>query len=444
MRKVFLLVFLFVLPTIAFGEFFVTVYNEDLALVKEQRGVTLQSGETSFRFEKVPAQIDASSVHLSSITYPEKVNILEQNFQYDLVSENKIMTKYIGKELDVTLEDGKTLSGKLLTASKNIVLMNATGEVNIINWESVRDITFPKLPEGLILKPSLFWLLDVQRGGKQNLEISYLTTGLSWEAKYVAVSNKDDTKLSVDGWVILNNKCGMSFPDARLKLVAGKVHRVKKEIRRKALMELTAAKAREPQFAEEAFFEYHLYTLNRTTTLKDNESKEITLFPTADVSVNKIFTYEPTRSNQVRVELEFKNSKASGLGMPLPGGIVRVYKEDREGMLKFVGEDKLEHTPRDEKVRIYLGDAFDVVGERIVKEHRKISQRSTVESISIKLRNHKGQDIEVVVVEHPWGDWIITSSNYKYQKEGSRKLTFNIPVPKDKEVELLYTIRTSW
>ncbi len=444
MKKICLFILLAIMsPVTAFADFFVTVYNQNLGLVKEQREVELKSGETSFRFEDVPSKIDETSVHLKSITYPGNVAILEQNYQYDLVSERKLMSKYIGKELKVNLTENRTQQGKLLTISDNIVLMDENGKVNIINWDSVRDITFPKLPEGLILKPSLFWLLDVNRGGKQKVEISYLTEGLNWEAKYVAVVNQDDTRLSVDGLVILNNNCGMTFTNTKLKLVAGEIHRVREE-RRRPTLEFAAAKGRGAEFEEEAFFEYHLYTLQRPTTLKDNETKEITLFPTAEVNTDKIYTYEPTRSDNVKVELEFKNSSQAGLGIPLPKGIVRVYKEDSEGMLQFVGEDKIDHTPKDEKVRVYLGNAFDIVGERTVTAHRKISDRTTQETISIKLRNHKDEDCEIVVVEHPYGDWIVTSSNYDYQKESSRKLVFKIPVPKDEEVELVYTVRMSW
>ena len=425
------------------AEFYITVYNNNLALVKETKAITLESGLTHYRFEPVPKMIDPTSVSLKTLTYRDNARILEQNYEYDLVNQSKLIEKYIGQNIDITTEDGKSVSGKLLTSSDNAIIQNDKGEVNIIYKDQIRDIRLAQLPEGLILKPSLLWYLDVDKEGVQDIEISYLTGGMNWEAKYVAITDNDDKNLTIDGWVVLTNNSGTVYNDAKLKLVAGDINRVQPDIMQKEMVRF-ASKAPTQDFQEESFFEYHLYTLNRKTTLKNNEQKEITLFPTANTEATKIYTYNPDRYKDVRVEMEFINSRQSGLGIPLPKGIVRVYKKDSENMLQFIGEDRIDHTPTNEKVRLFLGNTFDIVGEKNIVDKKRITDRSTEETVSIKLRNRKDEDISVTVVENLWGEWFITESNFRYIKESVNRLVFNIDVPKDKETELIYTIRKKW
>jgi len=428
----------------ALGQFYVTVYNNDLALVKERREVQLGSGRTSYRFENVPGKIDPTSVHLADITNPGNVTILEQNYEYDLVSEEKLLERYLGKEITIVTKEEKQFTGTLLALSNNIILKDDLGKIFIVKQDGIRNILFPSLPEGLVIRPSLFWLLEVGKAGKDKLEISYLTNGISWEAKYVAVADKEDKRLSFDGWVTVNNNCGMSFPEAHLKLVAGEPHIVKARPPRGVLMEYAKTTAAEPQFTEEAFFEYHLYTLERPATILDNQIKELSLFPTANVEVKKIYTFEAARDSKVRTELEFKNSKEAGLGIPLPHGKVRVYKEDSEGMLQFIGEDEIDHTPKDEKVKVYVGNAFDLVGERIRKDFKSLGDRGSEETISIKLRNHKREQVEIQVLERLWGDWMITSSTHRYEKKDANTLRFVVSVLPDREEEIIYTVRSKW
>ncbi len=427
----------------------ITIYNQNLALVKDVRVMELKKGTSLIKFRDVASQIDPTSVHFRSLTYPEKVSILEQNYEYDLVSTQKILRKYIDREIKITAKGDKIYQGTLLSSSQEgIVLATKEGGIKVIQPESILNLDFPTLPEGLITRPTLVWLLDCQRGGRQRTEISYLTSGVNWHCEYVAVADKDDRSLDLAGWVSIDNKSGATYPDAKLKLIAGEVHRVKPPQRRRRFgpttEEVTLAKGA-PQFEEKPFFEYHMYTLGRKATLKDNQIKQLSLFPPTQVEVRKVYTYDGARyGKKVRVTLEFQNSRKAGLGIPLPKGKVRVYKEDVDKSLEFIGEDLIDHTPKDEKVRIFLGNAFDIVGERKKVSYHKIGERAREESWEIRLRNHKKEKVEVMVIEHFWGEWKITESNYRYTKKDAYTVEFKIPVAQDGESVLKYTIRVEW
>lgn len=428
-------------------EIALTVYNQDFALVKEVRGIEITKGMETIRFKDVAARIDPTSVSFKSLTAPDAVAILEQDYEYDLVSSQKLLQKYVDKKIRLLAKEDRFYQGTLLNAADDLVIQDAAGQVRIIKAGEVQILEFPQLPEGLITRPTLVWLLESRRPGKHEAEVSYLTDGINWHAEYVAAVNEDDTRLELGGWVSIDNRSGATYRDAKLKLVAGEVHRVKPSrpgVPEMRYPEAMAAKG-VPQFEEKAFFEYHMYTLTRPTTVKDNQIKQLSLFPGADVGVEKILTYDGIReANKIRVNLEFRNSKQNGLGIPLPQGKLRVYKKDEDQSLQFVGEDLIDHTPKDEKVRVYLGNSFDIVGERKQMEVKKITDRSREETYEIILRNHKDQDVEVVVVERLWGDWKITSSTYDYYKKDARTIEFPLPVPKNGETTLKYTVRYQW
>jgi len=430
----------------------VTIYNQDLGLVKDVRELEFQKGKSIIEFTDVAARIDPTSVHFKPVDVRDKVAILEQNYQYDLVSSSKILQKYVDKEIEIFTKAGtpsgqdKSYKGILLSySSENLTLREGEGAIRIVRLEEVRDMYFPSLPEGLITKPTLVWLLDSQVSGKRKAEVSYLTSGINWHAEYVAVVDRLDQNLELAGWVSIDNRSGATYEEAKVKLIAGEVHRVREErIPPRLAKDVFATAAGAPQFEEKAFFEYHLYTLLRPSTIKDNEIKQVSLFPTANVVVKKIFTYDGARDEEkVRVELEFKNSQTDGLGMPLPKGKIRVYKADVDKSLEFVGEDLIDHTPKDEKVRVFLGNAFDIVGERKRTDFRQIGDDVTEESYEIKLRNHKEETVEVVVVEHlrAYTQWEILESNYKYDKKDAETIEFKIPLGKDEEKVLNYTVR---
>jgi hypothetical protein len=452
MRKTFILALIFILPTLALaeeGKIAITIYNQNLALVKDLRDLSFQKGRNEIEFTDVASQIDPTSVYFKSLDSPDKINILEQNYQFDLVSSDKILEKYVDKEIQIKVKGEKIYQGQLLSyASDNLTLKEKEGGIRIVSRSEVLDLYFPSLPEGLITRPTLVWLLESDLSGKQRAEVSYLTNGINWHAEYVGVVDKDDKTLEIGGWVSIDNKSGATYSDAKVKLIAGEVHRV--EERRAVPMMAKGlayeAAAVETPFEEKPFFEYHLYTLTRPATIKDNEIKQITLFPNQRVNVNKLFIYDGAReAKKVKVNLEFINSQKEGLGIPLPKGKIRVYKEDADKSLEFVGEDLIDHTPKDEKVRVYLGDAFDIVGERSRTNYNKISDDVWEESYQIKIRNHKEERIEVLVVEHLsyYAEWKITKSDFDYLKKDAQTIEFKLPVEKDGETVLDYTVKYS-
>ncbi len=424
----------------------ITVYNNDLGLVRDQRSIAVPEGRGTVEINDVPAQIDPTSVHLKPLE--GSAQILEQDFQYDLASADRILQKYVDSEIDAVLKDGAVRSGKLLSYdAASVVLQGKEGGVGLIARDQIVDLRFPQLPEGLRTRPTLVWLLDGGRAGDTPVELSYLTGGLNWHAEYVAVTDENDTSMELSAWVSLENNSGATYPDAQLQLIAGEVQRVQPP---RPMLEkdeaLRAMAAPTPQgFAEETFFEYHLYTLDRRTTLNDRETKQLALFPPATTPVKKIYEYNGQRDDKsVRVILESENKKELGLGMPLPAGKVRVYQKDAHGNLQFVGEDMINHTPRDEKVRLTVGHAFEVVGERTELSANRISDRVSERDIQVKIRNHKTEKIQVVVQETLSGYWTITKSSVPFTRKDANTAEFILAVDPGQETVLTFTVRNEF
>jgi len=443
-----LIYILFFIPLLLFSQnISLTVYNNDLALVREIRTLHIEPGNSELSYVDVAAKIKPTSVHFKSVSSPDKLTILEQNFEYDLVSSAKIMKKYLDQKIQIVTKQGDVFEGILLSAeSSHIILQNTSGKIKIISDDIIQYFDLPELPEGLITRPTLVWLVNNQGDENHKTEISYLTNGMKWHAEYVGVVGKNDETMEFSGWVSIQNDCGNTFENAQLKLVAGDVHTIEEPRRyvlpKSATMEALAA---EPQFEEKAFFEYHLYTLNRQTTLKNNQTKQLSLFPQTTAETEKIYIYDGQRyKDKVRVNLEFQNSKSSGLGMPLPKGKVRVYKKDDDGAQEFIGEDQIDHTPADEVVRIYLGNAFDIVGERKKISSEKIGSRVREEKYWINLRNHKKNAVDIVVVEHFWGDWEIIHKSHTFTRKDAYTAEAVVTVPADGEVEIEFTVRLKW
>ncbi len=428
-------------------EISLTVYNSDIALVKDRRELNLSRGLSTVSFQDVAARIDPTSVHFTSLTAPEQLSILEQNFEYDLVNAQKVFSKYVDLQIRAVTEGGDLFTGKLLNASgSEIVIQNEDDEVLVVRRARIQHFHFPELPEGLITKPTLVWMVNNKGPERQNTELRYLTDGVNWHAEYVAVVDAEDKVLSLSGWVSLYNKSGVTFPEANLKLVAGDVHRAEKKSRRDLRPNVLAMEtAGEPQFEERAFFEYHVYSLSRKTTLKNNQTKQLSLFPAARTRAQKVYIFDGLLfGKKVRVNMEFFNRKAGGLGIPLPAGKIRVYKEDADGALEFIGEDLIDHTPIDEKVRIFLGNAFDLTGERTQREVKKVGDRVRENSVEIALRNHKKEDVEIVIVEHIYGDWTVTQSSHPTVKKNAGTLETRIRIPAGKETIFDYTALIRW
>ena len=430
----------------------VTIYNGNLGLVKDVRQTRLPTGLHETEFTDVAAQIDPTTVHLKSLTDPTGLRILEQNYEYDLLSSGKLMEKYVGRMVRLYNTDGTYLEAKLLSTAGPVFEIN--GQIHL--GHNGR-LVLPSLPENLVSKPTLVWLLRNAIAGPQRVEASYLTGGITWKADYVMVINAADTKSDVTGWVTIDNRSGATYGNASLKLVAGDVNRAVEGRRAARLMDVAAKAASNQEaardFKSEGFFEYHLYTLDGRTTIKDNQTKQLTLMAAADVPVVKQLIYYgaqdyyrtsygmPMSNQKVGVYFDIKNSKENGLGLPLPKGKIRVYKADASGSQQFVGEDWIDHTPRDERVMIKMGDAFDVVGERTQKEWRKIASNLYEVEWEIALRNHKKDDQTVTVIEPVPGDWQVLSSTHAWEKPEAHTLKFQVPVMKDGASKLTYRVR---
>ena len=430
----------------------VTIYNGNLGLVKDVRETRLPTGLHETEFTDVAAQIDPTTVHLKSLTDPAGLRILEQNYEYDLLSSQKLMEKYVGRMVRLYNTDGTYLEAKLLSTAGPVFEIN--GQIHL--GHNGR-LVLPSLPENLVSKPTLVWLLRNALAGPQRVEASYLTGGITWKADYVLVLNPADTKADVTGWVTIDNRSGATYGNAALKLVAGDVNRAVDGRRSQRAMEIATKAASMAEaarnFKSEGFFEYHLYTLDGRTTIKDNQTKQLTLMAAGDVPVVKQLIYYgaqdyyrtsygvPMSNQKIGVYFDIKNSKDNRLGVPLPKGKVRVYKADASGSQQFVGEDWIDHTPRDERVKIKMGDAFDLVGERTQKEWRKIASNLYEVEWEISLRNHKKEDQTVTVIEPVPGDWQVLTSTHAWEKPEAHTLKFQVPVPKEGASKLTYRVR---
>ncbi len=444
-----------------------TVYNEGTALVRDRRAFDFSRGFNEIAFTDVAASIDPTSVLFKSLTDPTGTSILEQNYQYDLVDSNALFKKYLDQIIRVVTEDGTLYEGRLLSSQGGIILQDEGGQVSVISG-SVQEVSFPELPEGLITRPTLVWQLMADQAGSQDVEITYLTGGISWQADYVVLLGSDEQSIDLDGWVTLRNTSGTTYQDARLKLIAGDLQRqpqpgfAGQDLRFAAEAELAAAPVEQREF-----FEYKLYEVPRPVTVKNNENKQIEFVSVNEVPAEKFFVYDALqcRNNywycnfygypqtdpsygiasnpKVMVLLEFDTEQAKA---DLPKGRVRVYQEDIDGAALLIGEDTIDHTPEGETVRLYVGDAFDIVGERIQTDFRRPSDKTLEESFEITLRNHKDEAVEVRVVEHlfRWSEWRVLRSSYDFEKLDSSTIEFRVRIPADGEITLDYDVRYNW
>jgi len=439
----------------------ITVYNQNLGLVKDHRRATLPEGRSTLALTDVAARIDPTSVHVKSVTDPDGVSILEQNYQFDLVDRSKLMRKYLGRDVKIVRYDrdgdvAEELVGTVLSAEGGVPGVVKVGDEIILNPQGT--VILPALPEGLIVKPTLMWDVQAHRGGEHEIELSYLTDGLTWNADYVAVIDADDSQVDLNGWVTLTNTSGARYPDARLKLVAGDVRRITPPMGERGAAGPAGPKGDKGDtgFGEQAFFEYHLYTLGRPTTIADNETKQVELLTAPGVQVAKRFLFEPepdrrwwyyqqTDPTKIKVMVEIENREDKGLGMPLPKGKVRVYKADPDGALQFVGEDLIDHTPKDEKIRLYIGDAFDLVGERRLMRDERLSTNSRRVQVEISLRNHKENDtVAITAVEHFWRDWTIDASSVPCVRKDAYTAEFTVTLEPGQEQTIRYTATERW
>lgn len=441
----------------------VTVYNSNIALVRDVRNLTLPGGTFRLKFMDIAATVNPATVHFRSLTDPEKLSVIEQNYEYDLLEPAKLLHKYVGKEVTLvrTYQESGTTKHEEIKAT---LLSDNNGPVwkignDIVTGMFAESYRFPEVPANLYDRPTLLMSLENSGPRKQQIEASYLANNLSWNADYVLTVARDDKNADLDGWVTVTNNSGTAFHHAHLQLVAGELNRVPGPavmgglVAKEAIANRTAA----PQFQQEAFSEYHLYTLGRKTSVEDKETKQISLLQGSGMPVEKLFVvngqYYYYRNQQapgaplkdpVLVYYKFKNEEKNGLGIPLPAGNVRVYQKDSKGGILFAGEDRIDHTPKDEEVSIHIGNAFDVVAEHKQIDYKHVDTHTWEFEYEVTLRNHKDIPIVVQVNEPIGGEWEMLSSNYKYTKTAAFAAQFNVPVAKDGTSVLKYRVRAKW
>ena len=444
------------------------------AVVRQERSVDVERGSNRLNFTDVAAYIDPTTVTFESLTAPTGTRVIEQSFQFDLVSTEKLMERYIDQvvSVDQLAGDGVAqVTGRLLSAQGGLVLRSDDGQIHAVT--NYQNVHFPSLPGGLITRPTLVWDVLAERAGRENTRISYQTAGITWWADYNLTFNAgrdaNNGFLDVGAWVSILNRSGTSYADAKLKLIAGDVNRAPQPtpaFRRDVL--LAEAQSAVAGFAEQSFFEFHLYTLGRATTIADNSTKQIELFPPVRrVPAKKLLVYygalpgygfssEPAidrdygvpTNTKVDVYLEFENRQPVGLGIPLPAGRIRVSQLDStDDTLEFIGEDIIDHTPKDETVLVKLGSAFDVVGERRQIDFQVDTRaRQMEETIEVHVRNHKEEAVEVLVREtlFRWATNDVVEASHRYERQDARTVEFPVQIARDGEAVVRYRVRYNW
>jgi hypothetical protein len=445
------------------------------ALVRDARRMNVAQGIGELRLTDVAKRIDATTVAFESLSDPAGTRVMEQNYQYDLVDNAKLLDRYIGQTISVTQLRGdkvEQISGNLLSASGGLIVQRDSGEV--LTLGSYANIQFPALPGGLITRPTLVWKVASKTGGAQDARVSYQTQGITWWSDYNVTLREQNGACDLDlaAWVTLVNQSGGSYANAQLKLVAGEVNRAPAAAQASGMMmKRVAAMADKDEaagFTESALSEYHLYTLGRRTDLPDNSTKQLELFPSVHgVACKKqlVFTagpvpwswwsgpiqdqgYAATNQGTVGAYLEFDNKEANKLGVPLPAGRVRVNQVNQsDGALEFVGEDVIKHTPRNETLRVKLGNAFDIVGERKQTSFRIDTSAKTIdESFEISVRNRKKEAATVVVREYlyRWSTWDISAKNRDFAKRDAQTIDFPVDIAANGEAKVAYTVHYRW
>ncbi|HXC34627.1 MAG TPA: DUF4139 domain-containing protein [Candidatus Acidoferrales bacterium] len=482
--------FLVIVAGVAFSVFAqpaLTIYNQNFAVVRDTLPLDLKSGVTQVAYSQATAHVEPDSVILRDPSGQHPLQILEQSYRNDPVSQDLLLSLFEGKTIEFQ-NGGKIIKGKIIRSGyvPHYSAMNDFGEEYqqqqmemasqggqpIIEVDGQMQFglpgqpLFPDLGDDTILKPTLNWLIQSDNPGQFDAEVGYLTGGFTWEADYNLVSPEKGDDVDLIGWVTINNQSGKTFDDAKIKLMAGDVNRVQSPAAMMQLADSVMSKSEAaPAVTEKAFDEYHLYTLERPTTLRDREMKQIEFVHAEGIQSKTIYVYDGaelspyygynigtpaygTQSNKkVRVIREFTNSESNHLGMPLPKGKLRFYRRDADGQLEFIGEDQIDHTPKDETIRVTTGNAFDLVGERKQTNFRvDNNSRWAEESFEIKLRNHKKEAVSIRVVEHlyRWNNWEITAHTEDFTKTDSHTIEFDVPVNPDQEKTLDYTVHYTW
>jgi hypothetical protein len=442
-------------------ELAVTVYNSDIALVRDVRNLQLARGTSDLHFMDIAATVNPATVHFRSLTEPSRVSVLEQNYEYDLLEPEKLLRKYVGRDVTLvrtTRNDNATreedVTARLLSYN-NAPVWQIGGE--IITGMQADHIRFPELPGNLYSRPTLIWTLNNTGGTQHRVEASYLAARLSWNADYVLTVARDDKAADLDGWVTVVNGSGTSFRNATLQLVAGDLNRVRQVIGRLSADSARKEMAAAPAMAQEAFSDYHLYTLGRKTTVNNSETKQVSMLGATAFPVRKRYVVDGQASyyrnaqhpgapskDVVQVYYQFRNEDKAGLGMPMPAGTVRVYQSDSRGGVQFVGEDRIDHTPKDEAINLKIGNAFDVVCERMQTDFQKIASNVYEVEYEVTLRNHKAAPVTVEVNEPIGGTWRMLQSSHEWTKTSAWAAQFAVPVSADGAAVLKFRARVTY
>lgn len=432
----------------------VTVYTGNVALVQESRKISLPEGEVKLRVADFPAKIIPESVTVASMSHPDGLAVLEQLYHHDLPTHDALLKEFVGKKIKI-IHWNEPLDRK---EEVEALLLGVTeGEVYQIGGQVYLGHpgykVLPGLPDHFTLRPTLTWLFQNRSPAVHDLRVAYLTKDLSWKADYILVLKKAESLADLSGWVTISNQCGAGFKTARIKLVAGEIHRVESPPQERVYARMAMKEADTSQLEEKPFFEYHLYDLKRPTDLQDKQTKQIRLLETKGLQVTEALMVEGSKGyltrpfggqgtkQPVKVVISLKNSKENGLGVPLPAGVARIYKEDDDGSPRFVGEDRIEHLPPNETLRVTTGNAFDVVSERVQKDFKQISTRLYESEWEITLRNRKTAAVRVSVVEPMTGNWAVLTHSHPYEKADAFTIRFEVPVPAAGEAKVAYRVK---
>jgi hypothetical protein len=439
-------------------ELAVTVYNSDIALVRDVRRVRLARGTADLHFMDIAATVNPATVHFRSLTEPSRVGVLEQNYEYDLLEPDKLLRKYVGRTVTlVRQQDGRQQEVQAHLISYNNAPVWRIGD-EIVTGMGADHIRFPELPGNLYSRPTLIWTLDNAGAESHRVEASYLAGQLAWNADYVLTVARDDSTADLDGWVTVKNASGTSFRNATLQLVAGDLNRVRQAMGRMvapdARREMAAAAS---PMAQEAFSDYHLYTLGRKTTVNHNETKQVSMLTATGFGVKKRYVVDGQHfyyrnaqqpgapiKDVVQVFYQLKNDATAGLGQPMPAGIVRVYQADSRGGLQFAGEDRIGHTPKDETINLKIGHAFDIVAERKQTDFQRVASNVYEFEYEITLRNHKTAAVSVEVNEPIGGSWRMIRASHAWTKTDAWAAQFIAPLEVDGTTTVRYRVRVNY
>jgi hypothetical protein len=444
------------------AEVSLTVYNSDIALVRDVRNLQLARGTGNLRFMDIAATVNPATVHFRSLTEPSRVSVLEQNYEYDLLDPDKLLRKYVGRE--VTLMRNRSDNGSTRQEEVKATLLSYNSSPvwkignEIVTGLGADHIRFPELPDSLYSRPTLIWTVQNDGAAKHRVEASYLARSLAWNADYVLTVGRDDQLADLNGWVTLTNNSGTAFKNAKLQLVAGDLNRVRQQLNRMADLAAAAPSvARQEKMAQEAFSDYHLYTMGRKTSINNAQTKQVSLLEGTGVPTIKRYVVEGENyyyhnrvhpgspiKDSVQVYYQFRNEEKAGLGMPMPAGVLRVYQQDSKGGVHFVGEDRIMHTPKDETLNVKIGNAFDVICERNQTDFQKIANNVYEFEYEITLRNHKATAISVEVNEPVGGTWRMITSSHQWTKSSAWAAQFKVPVAADGTAVLKYRVRVTY